>query len=36
MDGYAEVFQKRASGRSLDDVPEADFWSASLKVCSGA
>ena len=26
MDGYAEVAQKRALRRSMDDLPEADFW----------
>jgi hypothetical protein len=24
--GQSEVIYKRSSGRSLDDVPEADFW----------
>jgi hypothetical protein len=26
MDGYAEVAQKRALRRSMDDLPQADFW----------
>ena len=33
MVGHPETIQKRASGKSIDDVLEADFWGVSVRCC---